>query len=222
MRPKLLDLFSGAGGAAAGYHRAGFDVVGVDIKPQPRYPFEFVQADAMTYPLDGFDAVHASPPCQDHSPLAKTSRIHGTGWMLQATIDRLAAAGLPWVVENVPGADMPGALVLCGSEFGLEDGPFALRRHRQFLSNVFLVGAGGCACASGKEIIGIYGDLSANDRRSGRHGEARRMRAGVERARRLLGMPWADASELTQAIPPAYTTFIGEQLLAALTTGVPS
>ena len=216
-RPRLLDLFCGAGGAGMGYHRAGFGVVGVDINPQPRYAGdEFHQADAMTFPLDGFDAVHASPPCQDHSPLARTSGIHGTGWMLHATVERLSESGLPFVVENVAGADLPGALVLCGSEFGLEDGPFALKRHRKFVSNVFLLGAGGCTCAAGKEIIGVYGDLSANDRRSGRKGEARRLRAGVDRARRLMGMPWANARELTQAIPPAYTQFIGEQLLESL------
>src|SRR5215469_14098562 len=92
--PRLLDLFCGAGGAAMGYHRAGFDVTGVDIKPQPRYPFTFIQADAMTYPLDGFDAIHASPPCQDHmrtpNPFQKT---HGTAWMLPATRARLSAGG---------------------------------------------------------------------------------------------------------------------------------
>jgi DNA (cytosine-5)-methyltransferase 1 len=197
-----------------GYHLAGFDVTGVDINPQPRYPFAFVQADAMTFPLDGFDAIHASPPCQDHSSLARTSGIHGTGWMLSATIERLAASGVPYVVENVPGANMPGALVLCGSEFGLEDGSFALKRHRLFISNVFLVGAGGCFCRSSKNIIGIYGDLRTNDRGSGRG--PRRMRAGVDRARWLMGMPWASGPELTQAIPPAYTRFIGEQLLATI------
>ncbi len=222
-RPRLLDLFCGAGGAGMGYHRAGFEVIGVDVEPQPRYPFEFHQADAMTFPLDGFDAVHASPPCTGHSSMANVAGIrghHGTEWMLAATIERLTALGLPYAVENVRAANMPGALVLCGSEFGLTDGPYALRRHRQFLSNLFLVGAGGCSC-SGRRIIGVYGDLAKNDRpatsrrrRDGRtHGD---MRAGIERARRIMQMPWAEARELTQAIPPAYATFIGEQLLAAI------
>jgi DNA (cytosine-5)-methyltransferase 1 len=103
-RPRLLDLFSGAGGAAMGYHRAGFDVVGADLAPQPRYPFEFVQADAMTYPLDGFDAIHASPPCQDHSPLKARAGEHGNGWMLDATLARLADSPAVWVVENVGAA----------------------------------------------------------------------------------------------------------------------
>src|SRR6266404_9137838 len=95
-RPRLLDLFCGAGGAAEGYCRAGFAVTGVDISSQPRYPFTFIQADAMTFPLDGFDAVHASPPCQDHSATRDFGGDHGTGWMLTATRDRLAASGLPW------------------------------------------------------------------------------------------------------------------------------
>jgi DNA (cytosine-5)-methyltransferase 1 len=212
-----------------GYHQAGFDVVGVDIKPQPRYPFEFHQADAMTYPLEGFAAVHASPPCTGHSTMASVGGFrgeHGTEWMLRATVDRLDLAWVPYVVENVAGADMPGALTLCGTEFDLTDGPYSLRRHRQFLSNVFLMGAGGCTCA-GRRIIGVYGDMSKNDRkatsrirRDGRpHGDTR---AGVERARRIMRMPWADAHELTQAIPPAYTRFIGEQLLAHLAVEVAS
>src|SRR5260221_481967 len=114
-RPRLLDLFCGAGGAAMGYSRAGFDVTGVDIKPQPRYPFQFVQADAMSYPLDGFDAIHASPPCQDHmrSP-GPAYESHGTGWMLPATRSRLMATGLPWIIENVPGASLRADLKLCG------------------------------------------------------------------------------------------------------------
>src|SRR4249920_2873900 len=109
-RPRLLDLFSGAGGAAMGYHRAGFDVVGVDIDPQPRYPFEFHQGDAMTWPLDGFDAIHASPPCQAYSIATKNSatadhaaHVSATGHMLPDTISRLLSLTVPWVVENVPG-----------------------------------------------------------------------------------------------------------------------
>jgi DNA (cytosine-5)-methyltransferase 1 len=155
-RPVLVDLFCKAGGAGTGYHRAGFDVVGVDIEPQPRYPFEFVQADAMMFDLTGFDAVHASPPCQDHSPLSHLNGKHGTAWMLGATLDRLSGSGLPYVVENVERADLPGSLVLCGSEFALKSGRYWLRRHRRFASNVFLLGAGGCHC-SGRPVGGVYG-----------------------------------------------------------------
>jgi DNA (cytosine-5)-methyltransferase 1 len=212
MSRRLLDLFCCAGGAGMGYHRAGFDVVGVDIKPQPNYPFEFHQADAMTYPLNGFDAVHASPPCQDHTT-ASGGRDHGTAWMLSATIDRLTASGLPYVVENVVGAaaHMPGAFTLCGRSFGIAK----LKRHRLFLTNVMML-VPPCACAGHGQPIGVYGELSRNDRDDrGTHGSVRR-RAGVQTARDLLDCPWMDAAELSQAIPPAYTEFIGEQLLAHL------
>jgi len=128
-RPRLLDLFCGAGGCSVGYHRAGFDVVGVDNNPKvgKHYPFEFIEADAMTYPLAGFDAVNASPPCQDHSPLSALTGTHGTGWMLDATRQRLIASGIPYVIENVMGAAMHPAITLCGSMFGLR-----VYRHRQF------------------------------------------------------------------------------------------
>ena len=111
--PRLLDLFCGAGGAAMGYHRAGFEVVGVDIAPQPHYPFKFLEGDAldtlrwwMTSSIHDFDAIHASPPCHDHSTL---SALHGkdkTGALLGATRSLLEQTGLPWVIENVPGAPM--------------------------------------------------------------------------------------------------------------------
>lgn len=111
-KPRLLDLFCGAGGAAVGYHRAGFDVVGVDIKPQPNYPFEFHQADALEYPLDGFDAYHASPPCQGYS-LATKDNSHWVGYsqgkqtpkLILQTVQRLNANGLPFIVENVLGSE---------------------------------------------------------------------------------------------------------------------
>jgi DNA (cytosine-5)-methyltransferase 1 len=207
-RPRLLDLFCCAGGAAAGYHRAGFDVVGVDIEPQPRYPFEFVQADAMTFPLDGFDVVHASPPCQDHSSLAAVSGPHGTGWMLTATLERLAAAGVPYVVENVEGADMPGSLILCGTEFGLRSGGRWLKRHRRFLSNVWLYGAGGCHCKN-RPIGGVYGTGGAGQNTRG-------FRFHRTDAATAMGIDWMTVRQLSQAIPPAYTEFIGEQILTHL------
>lgn len=217
-RPLLLDLFCGAGGAGMGYHLAGFGVVGVDIEPQPRYPFPFVKADAMTHPLDGFDAVHASPPCTDHTELAfgKLGRrpAHGTGWMLPATIERLRTSGLPYVIENVPRADMPGAFTLCGRSFGIQ----RLKRHRKFLVN-FPTMVPPCACSRKVRPVGVYGDLSKNDRSMGRNPDGyRRIRASVNTARELLGCPWMEARELSQAIPPAYTEVIGEQLLTHIRT----
>jgi DNA (cytosine-5)-methyltransferase 1 len=208
--PKLLDLFCGAGGAAMGYYRAGFDVVGVDNRPQPRYPFEFHQADALTFPLDGFDAVHASPPCQDHSQIAPfAGQHHGTGWMLQAITDRLAETGLPYVVENVEGADMPGSFVICGRAMGIA----RLRRHRRFAVN-FPMMVPPCTCGRHSETIGVYGDIRLNDRRTtGKHLPYPRVRAGLQTARDLIGAPWMNAAELSQAIPPAYTEHIGGFLL---------
>lgn len=217
-RPRILDLFCGAGGAARGYQLAGFHVTGVDHRPQPRYAGDvFIQADAMTFPLDGYDAVHASPPCQDHSPLRSIAGEHGTGWMLEATRTRLRESGLPYVLENVEAAAMPGSLVLCGTEFGLADGEQWLRRHRRFESNVFLLGAGGCQCSRSTSPTGVYGDLARNDRliRHSKRGDVM-LRAGVTTARALLGCDWMTGPELSQAIPPAYCTFIGEQLLSHL------
>jgi DNA (cytosine-5)-methyltransferase 1 len=213
VKPRLLDLFCGAGGAGMGYHQAGFDVVGVDIRPQPNYPFEFHQADAMTWPLDGFDAVHASPPCQDHSTLRTTGPVHDTGWMLQATVERLKASALPYAIENVPGArdEMPDAYVLCGKAFGLRP----LKRHRLFLTSVPML-VPPCVCHPSQVTVGVYGDLAQKDRaasslKDGRHTAG--VKAGVHTARRLLDCPWMTPKELSQAIPPAYTRFIGEQLM---------
>lgn len=131
MRPRLLDLFCGAGGAGMGYHRAGFDVVGVDIAPQPHYPFEFHQADALTFPFDvfGFAAVHASPPCQEYSV---TRSLHRAEYptLVEAVRARLLGTGLRYVIENVVGAPLTNCVTLCGSSFGL-----GVRRHRRFETN---------------------------------------------------------------------------------------
>lgn len=224
---KLLDLFAGEGGAAAGYAAASFDVTAVDDTDRPgRAPgVTWVTADATTFPLDGFDVVTGSPPCTDRTTLANAARPQrgrdaGTAWMLPHTLDRFQAwaarTGGLWVVENVTGARraMPSPMKLCGSMFGLTDEGWLLRRHRYFSSNAPLLAPGTCRCR-GARVIGVYGELTPNDRRcAGKNTGSDDMRASVERARRLMGMPWASPTGLPLAIPPAYTRFIGEQLLS--------
>jgi DNA (cytosine-5)-methyltransferase 1 len=202
MRPLLLDLFCGAGGAAMGYHRAGFEVVGVDIKPQPNYPFEFVQADAMTYPIDGLDAIHASPPCQAFT----TARvIHGRDHLdlLTPTRERLRATAVPWVIENVPGAPMRPDVVLCGSMFPeLRSANGELRRHRWFefwQPTLSLVQP----CQHGPVTVSVFG-----------HGG--HVYNGVDEWREVMDIDWMTRDELAQAIPPAYTEHIGGFLLDAI------
>ena len=206
-RPRLLDLFCCEGGAAKGYTDAGFEVIGVDIDPQPRYPYEFHQGDATSWPLDGYDAIHASPPCKDHTDLAAQSGGDGTGWMLQHTIDRLTA----WVVENVesPSAKrhMNGALTLCGSAFGLGAAGRLLKRHRLFLTNVPML-APPCVC-SGWPIGGVYGTGGTGQMTRG-------YKFHPEDAKQAMGIAWMSRDGLSQAIPPAYAQFIGEQLVTAL------
>jgi DNA (cytosine-5)-methyltransferase 1 len=204
VKPRLLDLFCGAGGASVGYHRAGFDVVGVDIAAQPRYPFEFYQADAMTYPLAGFDAYHVSAPCQDHSPLAALVGRHGTGWLLAAARERVAATGRPWVLENVPGAPMRPDLMLCGKMFGLR-----VKRHRWF------------ELWPGAMLPQIFHPRhvtpTATRQRRQRWAEGWDISVtgdvGTYLGREAMGIDWMTGNELSQAIPPAYAELIGGLLL---------
>lgn len=222
-KPRLLDLFCGAGGAAMGYSRAGFEVVGVDINPQPDYPFEFHQADALEY-LEGvtmgFDAIHASPPCQPFTRAGHLMRAQGgstdepdlvepTRRLLRLVSDRhalLAKSGspIPWVIENVEGAPVEGVF-LCGSSFGLE-----ARRHRLFESNVLLLGVH-CRHRQQGRPIGVYGRPGDEVPHGGRTAK------DVPEAQRALGIDWMPRwDELKLAIPPAYTEHIGRQLLAAI------
>lgn len=210
--PRLLDLFCGEGGAAAGYRLAGWDVVGVDSRPQPRYPYEFHQGEATAWPLDGYDAVHASPPCHDHSDLAaRTGRDHGTAWMLPHMIERLRASGLPFVVENVAGHRvrqyMDGAAMLCGSMFGLgavDGGAYRiLKRHRLFVCS-FPVLTPPDQCA-GRQVGGVYGTGGGGKMTRG-------YKFGRTAGAAAMGIDWATRQGLAQAIPPAYTQFLGEQL----------
>lgn len=213
-RPRLLDLMCGAGGATRGYQLAGFHVTGVDVQAQPHYVGdEFHQADAMTYPLDGFDAVHASPPCQAYSTQGNRARLPAPD-LLGATIDRLREHGAPFVVENVAGAAslMPGAIRLYGAMFGLR-----VHRPRLFLSNVLILTAPPTRPPNG--AVGVYG-RAPDGRRVGHRpppGSDRtpqRAARGLLEAQEAMGMDWADWHGTKEAIPPAYTEHIGHQLLA--------
>jgi len=206
---KLLDLFCGAGGASMGYHRAGFEVVGVDIKPQKNYPFEFIQADAMRLPfkmLGQFDAIHASPPCQKFSILIRGFRKGDTEApdLIDPMRQLLNSTGLPWIMENVTGAPLINPIIICGSSLGLE-----LWRHRLFELHGFYMLSLQCRHDLVAHPWGVYSRGAG-----GRIKQIRR--ANSDQARIVMGMPWARQQEIGQAIPPAYTEFIGKQLMECL------
>lgn len=215
-RPVLLDLCCGAGGAAMGYHRAGFDVVGVDAVAQPDYPFPFLLGDVLTYPLTGIDAVHASPPCKRFTVARRVSQASPQLTMfdphpdlLTPTLARLTASGMPFVVENVPGSPMPAdAVTLCGSMFGL-----TVRRHRLFATS-WAATAPPCAHDRQTEVVGVYGTGGAWAR-TAPGGGGRKVSGAAAAA--ALGIDWTDYQPaLAQAIPPAYTEHLGRQLIDAL------
>jgi DNA (cytosine-5)-methyltransferase 1 len=227
MKPRLLDLFSGAGGAAVGYARAGFEVVGVDIEPQPNYPFEFVRSDALDVlrlglvagpapmdfvgPVEQFDAIHASPPCQAHTALSALEQVKAKNHpdLVGPTRELLEATGLPYVIENVVGAPLRNPTMLCGSAFGLD-----VRRHRLFETNFPLMSPG---CAHGQQearfdiyehgkwrkspTVAVYGHGGGKSR---------------ENWHDAMDIDWMTHRELAQAIPPAYTEHVGGFLLTHL------
>lgn len=203
MKPRLLDLFCCAGGAAMGYHRAGFEVVGVDIKPQPHYPFEFHQADALTYPLEGFDAYHASPPCQLFSSMTTKWNSGIYSDCLNPILTRFNSVSL-WVVENVVGAPMPSHVQLCGSVFSLGSHGYQLRRHRWFQSNILIPTP---PCNHKNRAISVVGGVKINRLTK---------RVPFEWGKEAMGIDWMNQDELSEAIPPAYTEFIGKYLMQGL------
>lgn len=218
-KPRLLDLFCCEGGAGVGYHRAGFDVVGVDIEPQPRYPFEFHQADALAVlrgeilDLSTFDAIHASPVCHDWSPLASVTGRDGSGDLLLATLDLLPAIGVPWIVENVSGAPLPmqsdlfgrHGVMLCGTMFELR-----VLRHRLFEASFPLA-----APTHGSHVGEFYAPAGHGDPNWKRR-DANPHLSGpgyADRCRAAMDTPWMTRDGVSQAIPPAYTEWLGRQLL---------
>lgn len=215
MRLRALDLFCGAGGAAKGYHdgftAAGFDVeiVGVDIKPQPNYPYTFVQFDAMDFPLDDwyFDFIHASPPCQTWTAYRRRPNHVGEyPELVSLTRARLAAAGVQYVIENVPGAPLHGAVQLCGSSFGLD-----VRRHRLFETSCPVMVP---PCDHGRQLPRFPAATNRTNLRKTVEVGVWRIPLSVQRA--AMGIDWMTLEELSEAIPPAYTAYLAEQLAPTL------
>lgn len=215
-KPRLLDLFCCAGGAGAGYTNAGFEVVGVDIGPQPRYPFEFIQADVLSLDQDfiaSFDAVHASPPCQSYSDLAKRNG-NGHEWprLIEPVRELLLGTNLPFVIENVEGAPLINPIVLCGTMFpGLR-----VLRHRLFEANFTIL----------TPPHQKHPKVHTFDRRKAHYGKTNEWTNFVQvtgggnctlaAASEAMGIDWMTKGEINEAIPPAYTEFIGRQLVQQL------
>lgn len=215
MKPVLVDLCCKAGGATRGYQLAGFHVVGVDVESQPNYcGDEFVCASMFDVDLSGADAIHASPPCQANTTMS--NRYRGKGGKADSHVDLIAetrvmleATGRPWVIENVPGARrrMHSPITLTGEMFGLD-----VHRPRLFESNVLLLVPR--RPRSSRSSIGVYGA-----RPDGRllwrrvDGSEQRAAASVAQAQAAMGIDWMEWRELAEAIPPAYTSYLGAQLL---------
>ena len=211
-KPLALDLFCKAGGASMGLYRAGFDVVGLDVEPQPRYPFSFVQADALNPPfnLSRFDFIWASPPCQDYSALRGLATVKRPR-LIPHVRSMLEHSGVPYVIENVVGAELKMPIRLCGSSFGL-----GVWRHRLFETSEPILLVPPCnhaICPKPIDVTGTGGPFNGVRKSSG--GGISRKPRNLEHARQVMGIDWMMRAELSQAIPPAYAEFIGRAALAA-------
>lgn len=209
-RPKCADLFCGGGGAAMGLYLAGFDLTGWDMKTGLNYPFHKRLGDALLADLSSFDFVWASPPCQAH-----TSLKHRTGKQYEDVIGetrtKLNEWGGPWIIENVVGSPLVNPVQLCGSAFNLR-----VRRHRLFESNQPIIGTE-CFHDRQPDPIDVSGTGSYQHapRKKKTGGKGRKPKSLAE-ARQIMEMPWATRREISQAIPPAYSEFLGKQIIESL------
>lgn len=216
---KLLDLYCKAGGASKGYADAGFEVTGIDIANQKRYPYKFIQADCLEILQDldylrSFDVIAASPPCQTHSRTKHLRDAQGGTTtkldLIPQTRAALIASGKPYVIENVPGAPLIDPVQFCGSSFGLK-----VRRHRLFESNIKLVGSV-CKHKEQGKPVGVYGSMNDTaqgmDYATGKYVIGGSTAKTIEEAREAMGIDWMVWSEIKEAIPPLYTYEIGKQL----------
>ena len=213
---KLLDLFCKAGGASMGYHRAGFEVTGVDIEPQKNYPFEFVQSDALSLDLDflkQFDVIHASPPCQGYIQRNKNRETKHPR-LIEPLRNILIQNKRLFIIENVVGAPLHNPIMLCGTMFGLK-----ILRHRLFevWPNPIYFPPATCN-HSGTVAAGDFAAVYAFGGKGHRRGKGKRdpKSAPGPAWQEAMGIDWMSQSELTQAIPPAYTEWIGKYLIEAL------
>ena len=211
---RLLDLFSGAGGGGVGYFDAGFRVVGVDHRPQPHYPFEFIRADALEYLAEHgneYDVIHASPPCQAYSV---TWGLYKRDYpmLIELVRDALIQTGKPYVIENVPGSPLINPVMLCGTMFGLK-----VIRHRLFECSPLIYFSPatcqheGYATGNRARRVGItrtprlsdgfnYVTVAGNNYLS-------------DEGAKAMKIDWMTRAELSQAIPPAYTEWLGGQII---------
>jgi DNA (cytosine-5)-methyltransferase 1 len=214
---KVLDLFCGAGGASTGYHRAGFEVTGIDVKHGKRYPFKYLRLDVRELQpsdLAEYDLIHASPPCQTHSITRNLRIAQGNSTskldLLEPTRKLLEASGKPYIIENVPGAPLINPVQLCGSSFKLK-----VRRHRHFESNMKLVGSI-CNHKEQGKPVGVYGAMNDTaqglDKTTGKYVIGGSTAKTIEEAREAMGIDWMIWGELVEAIPPVYTEYLGRQV----------
>lgn len=199
-KPRALDLFCGGGGASMGLHRAGFDVVGVDIMDQPRYPFEFHKFDALKFPLKGFDFIWASPPCQ---AFTNAQKIRGNEHpdLVDPIRRRLKRSKTPWVIENVIGAPLRDPIMLCGAMFNLR-----VYRHRIFESSFYLE-----APPHPEHIAPVQ--KMGRPPKQGYFMHVVGNFSGVAEAKLAMGIDWMARNELSESIPPAYSEYIGRKFM---------